>query len=91
MPVASHTIEVAGARRQLLVAVPTGAPTAILLSMHGSGSTPERQVRLSRMAPLAEQGALVAFPQGSLPRRAGWEWDLDGDVAFLDAAVDYLA
>ena len=58
--------------------------------MHGSTSTPERQVRVSRMAPLAEQGAVVAFPRGSMPSRAGWEWDLDGDVAFLDAAVDYL-
>jgi len=90
VPVAPHTIEVGGTRRQLLVAAPTGAPTAILLSMHGSGSTPERQVRLSRMAPLAEQGAVVAFPQGSTPLRAGWEWDLHDDVAFLDAVVDYL-
>jgi len=90
VPVAPHAIEVGGARRQLLVAAPTGAPTTILLSMHGSGSTPERQVGLSRMAPLAEQGAVVAFPQGSIPLRAGWEWDLRGDVAFLDAAVDYL-
>jgi polyhydroxybutyrate depolymerase len=32
----------------------------------------------------------VAFPRGSIPSRAGWEWDLQGDVAFLDAAVDYL-
>jgi polyhydroxybutyrate depolymerase len=32
----------------------------------------------------------VAFPQASAPRRAGWEWDVDGDVGFLDAAVDYL-
>jgi polyhydroxybutyrate depolymerase len=90
VPVTSHTIEVAGARRQLLVASPTGAPTAVLLTMHGSGSTPERQVGLSRMAPLAEQGAVVAFPQGSIPLREGSEWDLHGDVAFLDAAVDYL-
>ena len=42
------------------------------------------------MAPLADQGAVVAFPQGSISSRAGWEWDLHGDVAFLDAAVDYL-
>jgi polyhydroxybutyrate depolymerase len=88
--VTSHTIEVDGARRQLLVVAPSGAPTAILVTMHGSGSTPDRQVGLSRMAPLAEHGAVVAFPQGSLPRRYGWEWDLDGDVAFLDAVVDYL-
>ena len=85
-----HTIEVGGARRRLLVAAPTGAPSAIVVSLHGSTSTPERQVRLSRMAPLAEQGAVVAFPQGSIPSRAGWEWDLHGDVAILDAVVDYL-
>jgi polyhydroxybutyrate depolymerase len=90
MPVAPHTIEVGGVRRRLLVAAPTGAPSAIVLSLHGSTSTPERQVRLSRMAPLAEQGAVVAFPHGSIPSRAGWEWDLNGDVAFLDALVDYL-
>ena len=81
---------VGGAKRQLLVAAPTGAPTALLVAMHGSTSTPERQVRLSRMAALTEQGAVVAFPQGSIPSRAGWEWDLHNDVAFLDAAVDYL-
>jgi polyhydroxybutyrate depolymerase len=90
LPVAPHTIEVGGDRRQLLVAAPTGAPSAIVVALHGSTSTPERQVRLSRMAPLAEQGAVVAFPQGSIPSRAGWEWDLHGDDAFLDAAVDYL-
>jgi polyhydroxybutyrate depolymerase len=81
---------VGGARRQLLVAAPSGAPTTIVVSMHGSTSTPERQVLLSRMGPLAEQGAVVAFPQGSIPSRAGWEWDLHADVAFLNAAVDYL-
>ena len=90
MPVAQHTVEVGGVRRRLLVAAPTGPPTAILVAMHGSTSTPEAQVRLSRMAPLGEQGAVVAFPQGSISSRAGWKWDLHGDVAFLDAAVDYL-
>jgi polyhydroxybutyrate depolymerase len=90
MPVKPHTIEVGGVRRRLLVSAPTGAPSAIVLSLHGSTSTPERQVRLSRMAPLAEQGAVVAFPQGSIASRGGWEWDLNGDVAFLDVLVDYL-
>jgi polyhydroxybutyrate depolymerase len=74
----------------MLVATPTVAPTSIVVALHGSTSTPERQIRLSRMALLTEQGALVAFPQGSIPSRAGWEWDLDRDVALLDAVVDYL-
>jgi polyhydroxybutyrate depolymerase len=42
------------------------------------------------MASLADAGVLVAFPQGSLPRRSGREWDLDGDVAFIDSVVEYL-
>jgi polyhydroxybutyrate depolymerase len=88
--VAAHTIEVAGVKRQLLIAAPTATPTAILVVMHGSTSTPQRQVQLSRMARLTEKGAVVAFPQGSIPSRAGWEWDLDRDVVFIDATVDYL-
>jgi polyhydroxybutyrate depolymerase len=90
MVVAGHTIELGGVKRELLIAAPTGAPTAVLVVMHGSTSTPQRQVQLSRMARLAEQGAVVAFPQGSIPSRAGWEWDLDSDVVFIDATVDYL-
>jgi polyhydroxybutyrate depolymerase len=90
MKLVPHTLEVSGVKREMLIAAPSGAPTAILVVMHGSTSTPERQVQLSRMAPLAEQGAVVAFPQGSIPSRAGWEWDLEGDVAFLDATVEHL-
>ncbi len=85
-----HSIEVGGAQRRLLVAAPLGAPAAIVLSMHGSTSTPERQIRLSRMVPLAAQGAVVAFPQGSIPSRSGWDWDLSSDVAYLDRVVDHL-
>jgi polyhydroxybutyrate depolymerase len=90
LAVARHTIDVGGTRCPVLVAAPTGAPKAIIVSMHGTTGTPERQVRLSRMAPLAEQGAVVAFPQGSIPSRSGWEWDLRDDVALLDATFEYL-
>ena len=61
---------------------PEGMPTAVLVVMHGSTSTPQRQIQLSRMARLTEKGALVAFPQGSVPSRRGWEWDLDSDVLY---------
>jgi polyhydroxybutyrate depolymerase len=90
MSVQRHTVQVGGVSRALLVAAPAGAPMAIVVSMHGSTSTPERQVSLSRMAALSEQGAVVAFPQGSIAARAGWEWDLHADVVFLDATVDYV-
>jgi poly(3-hydroxybutyrate) depolymerase len=69
VPVPAHTIEVDGVARRLLVASPAGPAMAIVLAMHGSTSTPERRVRLSRMAPLTEQGMVVAFPQGSIPSR----------------------
>ena len=75
----------------MLVAEPLGAATAIVLSLHGSTSRPDRQALLSRMAPLTEQGAVVAFPHGSIPsRRGGSEWNLKQDVGYLDAVVDYL-
>ena len=90
MSVESHTVEVGGVSRGLLVAAPAGAPTAIVVSMHGSTSTPEPPVGLSRMAALSEQGAVVAFPQGSIAARAGWEWDMHADVTFLDATVDHV-
>ena len=72
--IAPHTIEVAGVKREMLVAAPpAGTPNAIVVVMHGSGSTPQRQVQLSRMTSLAELGALVVFPQGSIPSRVGVE------------------
>jgi hypothetical protein len=40
--------------------------------MHGRTSTPERQVRLSRMAALTEQGAVVVFPQVCHGARHTW-------------------
>jgi polyhydroxybutyrate depolymerase len=86
----TQTIEFDGARRRLLVAAPAAPPTAVVVAMHGSTSTPERTVRLSRMAPLSEQGAIVAFPQGSIPLQAGWTWDLDRDVDFLEVVIDRL-
>lgn len=90
MDVTPHIIEVGGARRRLLVVEPAGTPSVVLLSLHGSRSSPEGQNRLSRMAPLSEHGALVAFPEGSLRLGSGFEWDLSADGAFLAAAVEHL-
>lgn len=90
MPVTSHAIAVGGVKRRVLVAEPTGAATAVVLCLHGSGSTPERQMRLSRMFAFAQRDVVVAFPQGSIPSRRGSEWDLAGDIDYLDAVVDHL-
>jgi polyhydroxybutyrate depolymerase len=90
LAVTPHVIDVNGVRRRLLVAEPTGEPSALVLSLHGSRSGPEQQARLSRMESLVGKGAVVAYPQGSLPSGSGSEWDLSADVAFLDAVVGFL-
>ena len=90
MPVTSHAIAVGGVKRRVLVAEPTGAATGVVLCLHGSGSTPERQMHLSRMFAFAQRDVVVAFPQGSIPARRGSEWDLAGDLEYLDAVVDHL-
>ncbi len=74
----------------MLVAEPTGAASLVVLSLHGSRSGPEEQIRLSRMAPWTDQGAVVAFPQGGRRAGPGWGWDLSGDLDFLDAAIEHL-
>lgn len=76
--------------RRFLLAEPPGAASVIVLSLHGSGSSPRRQARLSSMERLCSSGAVVAFPQGAWPLRSGFEWDLEGDVEYLRALVGRL-
>jgi poly(3-hydroxybutyrate) depolymerase len=76
--------------RRFLLAEPLGAPSVIVLSLHGSGSSPKRQARLSSMERFSSSGAVVAFPQGAWPLRSGFEWDLEGDVEYLRALVSWL-
>jgi polyhydroxybutyrate depolymerase len=76
--------------RRMLVAAPAGPASSVVLSLHGSRSSPEGEVRLSRMVPWADEGVVVAFPEGSLRSGSGSEWDLQGDLAFLDAVVGQL-
>jgi polyhydroxybutyrate depolymerase len=87
---ATHLLDIGGTRRRLLVAEPTGTPSTVVLSLHGSRSGPENQARLSRMAPWSDRGAVVAFPEGSLASGSGREWDLTADVSFLAMAVAHL-
>jgi len=42
------------------------------------------------METLTRDGAVVAFPQGSVRSGSGYEWDLEGDAPFLHAVVDGL-
>ena len=86
-----HTLDVAGVGRSYLLAAPTGDAAAVLLSLHGTRSSARGQVRLSRMASLAEDaGAVVAFPQAVVPIGSGFEWDPVADLAYLHALVTEL-
>ena len=76
--------------RPYLLAEPQGEASTIVLSLHGSRSTPDGQVRLSRMVTLTAVGAVVAFPQGSIPVGSGFEWDHDRDSTFLESVLAAL-
>ncbi len=76
--------------RRFLLVEPSGAPSGIVLSLHGSRSSPERQALLSSMERLCSSGAVVAFPQGAWPLGPGFEWDLEGDVEYLRVLVSWI-
>ena len=77
--------------RRYLLAEPDGPPNGVVVSLHGSRSSAEGQVRLSHLDRLADRvGAAVAFPQAISPIGSGYEWDLDGDLSFLAAVVEEL-
>jgi polyhydroxybutyrate depolymerase len=91
----TRMLRVAGQDRPCLVSVPDSgaapAPTAIVLSLHGSLSDGEGQRWLSRTDELsAGAGAVVAFPQASTPGRRGFVWDHDDDLDTIDAALHDL-
>jgi polyhydroxybutyrate depolymerase len=90
MTLRAEVVKAGGIKRRFLLAEPSGAASAIVLSLHGSGSSPNRQARLSSMESLCSAGAVVAFPQGAWPRRSGFEWDLEGDVEYLRVLVRRL-
>jgi polyhydroxybutyrate depolymerase len=86
----AEVVDVAGVARRFLWAEPSGAATVIVLSLHGSRSSAERQARLSSMERLCSSGAVVAFPQGASPLGYGFQWDLEGDVAYLRELISWL-
>jgi polyhydroxybutyrate depolymerase len=86
----AEVLNFGGADRRFLLAEPPLPPSLIVLSLHGSGSSPKRQAGLSSMERLCASGAVVAFPEGSWPLRSGFEWDLEGDVEYLRVLVDQL-
>jgi polyhydroxybutyrate depolymerase len=84
-------VRVDGESRSYLLAEPDGVASAVVLSLHGSRSSADGQVRLSRMTDLTEAAsAVVVFPEAIVPVGNGYEWDLDGDQAFLHTLIEEL-
>lgn len=90
MTLLAQSLDLEGRERRFLLAEPLGTPSVIMLSLHGSGSSPKRQASLHSMDRFSSSGALAAFPQGGLPRRSGYEWDLEEDVEYLRVLVSWL-
>ncbi len=111
-PAGSTTLAltVDGHRRTVIVHVPTGYTgshaVALVLNMHGSGSTAAQQEVLTGMDVTADtKGFIVAYPQALIPQGEGFDWNVPGvpllggrtvpsnaanDIAFLTQLVSVL-
>jgi len=81
-----QVITAGDANRSYLVAEPPPGPpvSAVVMNLHDTSSTADRQARLSGLEQLAHTaGAVVVFPQAIEPIRAGYEWDPSRDVDFI--------
>ena len=104
------TMSVHGFTRTVLVHVPLGSsnstPSALVLNLHGSGSTAVAQRAFSAMNRTSDvDHFIVAYPQGLIADGAGFDWNVPGvtltgnrpvpanaanDVSFLTSLVGIL-
>jgi polyhydroxybutyrate depolymerase len=104
-------LEVDGRRRVVIVHVPTGytgnTRVALVLNLHGSGSTAAAQELFSGMDSTSDQdGFVVAYPQALIASGTGFDWNIPNeplvggtypaksaadDVIFLTHLVPQLA
>jgi polyhydroxybutyrate depolymerase len=111
-PQSSTTINptVGGHVRTVIVHVPSSytakSPVALVLNMHGSGSTAAEQELFTGMDTTSDaDGFIVAYPQALIPDGTGFDWNVPGvpliggravpagsadDVAFLTSLVKLL-
>jgi len=80
----TSTMSVAGRERTVIVHVPSGytgsSRVALVLNMHGSGSTAAAQEAFTGMDVTADSdGFIVAYPQGLIPEGAGFDWNVPGE------------
>jgi len=82
----------ANRRRTVIVHVPRGyvasRPTALVLNLHGSGSSATAQEAFSGMDATADtDGFLVAYPQAVIRSGTGYDWNVPGQPLFDGALV----
>jgi polyhydroxybutyrate depolymerase len=80
-------LEVGGPQRAVIVYLPAeykeSTPMALVLNMHGSGSTPKQEELFSGMDATANaDGFIVAYPQGLIPSGSGFDWNVPGEPLF---------
>jgi polyhydroxybutyrate depolymerase len=86
------TLKVNGFTRTVIVHVSkssTGTtPLALVLNMHGSGSTALEQEGFTKMNATAnEDDFIVAYPQGLIPEGTGFDWNVPNEPLIGGAAV----
>jgi polyhydroxybutyrate depolymerase len=77
------SITVAGHARVVIVHIPTTysdtVKTALVLNMHGSGSTAAEQEGFTGMDATSDaDGFIVAYPQALIPDGTGFDWNIPG-------------
>jgi polyhydroxybutyrate depolymerase len=85
-------LQVAGHRRVVIVHVPIGyrdrTPAALVLNLHGSGSTASQQELFSGMDTTADADHfIVAYPQGLIASGSGFDWNVPAEPLFGGSAV----
>ena len=104
------SLKVNGFTRTVIVHVPRtsvgSTPLALVLNLHGSGSTAASQVKFTKMNVTSnEDDFIVAYPQALIPDGVGFDWNIPGvpliggagvppksanDVKFLTSLVGFM-
>jgi polyhydroxybutyrate depolymerase len=107
---ATLSLNINGHQRTVIVHVPRDSsdttPLALVLNLHGSGSTALEQEEFTKMNVAANHDDfIVAYPQGLIPSGTGYDWNVPGeplvggrsvpknsanDVTFLTSLVGVL-
>lgn len=107
---ATLTLDVNARERTVIVHIPRDSsdttPLALVLNLHGSGSTALEQEEFTKMNVTSNhEGFIVAYPQGLIPDGTGFDWNIPGvpliggrsvpknsanDVKFLTSLVGIL-